>query len=274
MRIALRTARRGLGRVEPNPPVGCVLVRGGRELARGFHRYFGGPHAEVDALRRAGNARGATAYVTLEPCCYHGKTPPCTQALIAAGIRRVVAAVRDPNPRVSGRGLALLRRAGLQVDVGVLADEAEALIAPFRKLTKTGRPWVIAKWAQSLDGRIATRTGDSRWISDVAARTHAHRTRARVDAIIIGARTAGIDDPLLTARLARPRRVAARVVLDPNLRTPTNGRLVRTAGNFPTWICCDASASKRRRAELLDAGCRIITLARRGDGSFRLARLL
>ena len=274
MRIALRAARRGLGAVEPNPPVGCVITRNGRELARGYHRRFGGPHAEVDALRRCDRAHGATIYVTLEPCCYHGKTPPCTRALIDAGVSRVVAAVRDPNPRVAGKGLAALRRAGIRVDVGLLADEAAELIAPFRKLTRHGRPWVIAKWAQSIDGRIATRTGDSKWISDHAARRHAHRIRGRVDAIIIGVATARTDDPLLTARHARPRRVATRIVLDPHLRTPLRSQLVRTARDIPTWICCEKKASARSVAHYANAGCRVITLPTGRSGRLQVTRLL
>src|SRR5262245_29686131 len=196
MRRALRLALRGQGGVEPNPLVGCVLVRAGRIIGEGWHAKFGGPHAEVRALKSCQSSpRGATAYVTLEPCCHHGKTPPCTDALLAAGVTRVVAAVRDPNPAVHGRGAETLRKAGIRVEFGLLAAEGADLIAPFAKLVKTSRPWVILKWAQSLDGVIATRTGDSKWISDEACRAHAHRTRGRVDGILVGVNTLLRDDP-------------------------------------------------------------------------------
>jgi len=256
MRRALRLAARGRGRVEPNPMVGCVLARGGAVLAEGYHRRFGGPHAEIEALRRcAGAARGATAFVTLEPCCYTGKTPPCTRALIAAGVARVVAAMRDPNPRVRGRGLRELSAAGIDVAVGLLEGEAQALNAPFSKTMRERRPWVIAKWAQSLDGRIATRRGDSKWISDETARAHAQRVRGRVDAIVVGATTVLRDDPLLTCRVGRPRRVATRVVLDSRLRIPAASRLVRSADRVPTWICCGPAAPRSRERALTRAGC-------------------
>lgn len=274
MRRALRLARRGLGFVEPNPMVGCVIVRRGRILGEGWHRRFGGPHAEIEALRRCTSPpRGATAYVTLEPCCHHGKTPPCTEALIATGVRRVVAAMTDPNPRVNGRGLERLRAAGIEVEVGVASEDARALAAPFAKLVGSGRPWVILKWAQSLDGRLATRTGDTRWISDAAARLHAHRTRARMDAILVGVNTVLTDDPLLTCRGVRPRRVATRIVLDTRLRTPPRARLVRTAREAPTWIVCGRDAPSRREAALAAAGVRIHRLPASREG-VRLASLL
>jgi len=273
MRRALRLAARGRGRVEPNPMVGCVLVRGGRVLSEGWHRRFGGPHAEVDALRRlaksGASARGATAYVTLEPCHYHGKTPPCVVALLAAGVKRVVAAMCDPNPRVLGGGFAVLRAAGVEVEEGVLREAAARLNAPFAKWITRGRPWVIAKWAQSLDGRIATRTRDSRWISDEAARAHAHAVRGRMDAIVVGVGTVLRDDPLLTCRDAPLRRVATRVVLDAQLRTPPRAKLVRTAREIPTMIFCAADAAAERAGLLERAGCEIVTVRvdRRGGVS-------
>jgi len=234
---ALQLAKRGQGRVEPNPMVGCVLVRAGRIVGEGWHRRFGGPHAEVEALRRAGaRARGATAYVTLEPCCHHGKTPPCTDALLQAGVSRVVAAMVDPNPLVRGRGIRRLRKAGVQVDVGLLEDEARSVNRPFCTRIETGLPYVILKWAQSLDGRIATRTGQSKWISCEASRRRVHQLRARVDAILIGSGTALADDPMLTAREVPVRRIATRVVLDSRLRLPVSSRLVQTAGEFPTLV--------------------------------------
>lgn len=278
MRRALQLALRGRGRVEPNPMVGCVLVRRGRVIGEGCHRRFGGPHAEVEALRRVtGDPRGATAYVTLEPCNHFGKTPPCTDALIAARIGRVVAAVRDPNPRIRGRGLATLRAAGIAVTEGVLAAEARALLAAYLKRMSTGRPWVTLKWGQSLDGKLATRTGDARWITDGTQRDHAHRERGRCDAIVVGVGTVLADDPLLTCRVGRPSRVATRVVLDTHLRIPRRAALVRTAAHIPTWLFCGAAAAESRRAAALErAGCRIVAVKTgpRGDRGLDLTAVL
>jgi diaminohydroxyphosphoribosylaminopyrimidine deaminase/5-amino-6-(5-phosphoribosylamino)uracil reductase len=265
MRRALQLAARGQGRVEPNPMVGCVITTRGKIIGEGYHRRFGGPHAEVEALRRCrGSPRGATIFATLEPCCHCGKTPPCTDALIEARIGRVVAAVRDPSPLVNGRGLRKLRAAGITVATGLLADQAAELNAPYIKLMRQKRPWVILKWAQSLDGKIATQTGDSKWISDEPARAHAHRLRGRVDAILVGVQTVLTDDPKLTARVGRVRRVATRVVLDTDLRTPTTARLVRSAGRVPTWILCGARAPRARARALEAAGCVIRRVPRDG----------
>src|SRR5262245_56892479 len=200
---ALDLARRGQGFVEPNPMVGCVIVRDGQVVGEGWHQRFGGEHAEIEALVAAGKqAAGGTRYVTLEPCCHYGKTPPCTEAIIPAGIKRVVAAMRDPYPKVAGGGVRQLEGAGIAVEVGLHEAEARELNAPYLKLLQAGRPWVIAKWAMTLDGKIATRSGYSQWISSDASRAIAHELRGRVDAILIGRRTAQIDDPLLTARLS------------------------------------------------------------------------
>ncbi len=269
MRRALRLAARGRGRVEPNPMVGCVLVRRGRVIGEGWHRRFGGPHAERDALRRCeGSPRGATAYVALEPCCHHGKTPPCTDALIEAGISRVVAAVVDPCAVVRGRGIRTLREAGLRVDVGVCQGEAEALNAPFFKLRRTRRPWVILKWAQSLDGKIATHAGDSQWITGPAARREAHRLRGRVDAVLVGIGTVLADDPDLTCRHVKPKRIATRIVLDGRLRIPRRAKLVRTARKTPVLIATTRTALRQRKGTtdwLRSAGCNVIALpGRRG----------
>jgi len=267
MQRALQLAARGQGRVEPNPMVGCVIVSRGRVVGEGYHRRFGGPHAEIEALRRCRTKpRGATVYVTLEPCCHSGKTAPCTAALIEAGVGRVVAAMRDPNPPVAGRGLRKLRAAGVQVAVGLLAEQAAELNAPYLKLVRKKRPWVILKWAQSLDGKIATRMGDSKWISDERCRAHAHRVRARVDAILVGRRTVLTDDPQLTARAAPVRRVATRVVLDTRLRTPTTAKLVRNARTTPTWIICGARAPRSRAKALEAAGCEVHVVRRDGGG--------
>lgn len=272
MRRALELARRGLGSVEPNPPVGAVVVDGeGRLLGEGFHERFGGPHAEVNALQAAGeDARGATLFVTLEPCRHHGKTGPCTQAVIAAGIRRVVVGTLDPNPTVSGQGVAELRAAGLEVEVGLLADECRRTIAPFARWVTTGRPWVHAKWAMSLDGRLATHEGASRWISNESSRRCVHRLRGRVDAVVVGSRTAEIDDPLLTARPPGPR-TATRVVVSRSARLARNSQLVQTAGDVPvivTALSADVQAhasqpvGQRPQAdELAAAGVEVLPLA-------------
>ncbi len=287
MRLALRLARRGEGRVEPNPMVGCVLVKGGHVVGQGYHRTFGGPHAEVFALRQAGvKARGATAYVTLEPCNYFGKTPPCTEALIRAGVRRVVASALDPNPRVNGGGLKRLIEAGLDATAGLCADEGEELIAPFRTLTLHGRPHVIAKWAQSLDGKIASASGESKWLSGEASRRQVHELRARVDAILVGIGTVLRDDPLLTARDVAVRRIASRIVLDSSLRIPLRSQLVRSIEAAPLLLATSrASAAGAKAARLRGLGADLLPLPERGGrlhlpsllrhlGSFSMTRLL
>jgi len=270
MRRALELARKGQGLVEPNPMVGCVVVKARRVVGEGYHRRFGGPHAERNALRAAGQrARGATAYVTLEPCSHTGKTPPCTDVLIEARVGRVVAAMRDPNPLVAGRGFRRLRQAGIQVDVGLLRDDAMTLNAPFVKYHRRQRPYVILKWAQSIDGKIATRTGDSKWITSRQSRKAAHALRARVDAVVVGVGTVLADNPRLTARLAKPKRTAVRVVLDPTLRIPPDAVLVRTAREIPTLIATCRTARRqtrgtdsiaRRRRALERAGCEVLPL--------------
>ena len=258
MRRALDLAAQGEGLVEPNPMVGCVIASGAEIIGEGWHRRFGQAHAEVEALRIAGpRARGATLYVTLEPCCHQGKTPPCTLAVLAAGIGRVVAAMADPFPQVAGGGLAELRAAGLEVQTGVLESDARRLNAPYLKLLATGRPWIIAKWAMTLDGKIATRGGDSRWISTKASRQVVHQLRGRVDAIIIGRQTAAADDPLLTARPPGPR-TALRVVADSRASLALASRLVRTAGETPLMLAVGPEAASGDCAALQAAGCEIM----------------
>ncbi len=272
MRRALQLAERGRGHVEPNPLVGAVIVRDEREISAGWHERFGGPHAEVNALATAGSAAaGATLYVTLEPCCHHGKTPPCTDAILRAGIRRVVAAMPDPFPAVAGKGLQRLCKAGLAVEVGLCLAEAEQLNAPYRKLLSTGRPWVHAKWAMTLDGKIATRTGDSRWISNEESRRLVHELRGRMDAIGVGIGTALADDPQLTARPAGPR-TAVRVVLDSSARLPLTSRLVRTATEVPTLVAC-SSVLGEHAFRLRERGCEILELAA-GQGGVDVCALL
>jgi diaminohydroxyphosphoribosylaminopyrimidine deaminase/5-amino-6-(5-phosphoribosylamino)uracil reductase len=264
---ALALAARGIGRVEPNPPVGCVIVRDGQIIGEGFHEQFGAPHAELNALTAAGgagSAAGTTVYVTLEPCCHHGKTPPCTEALIAAGAKRVVAAVEDPFPEVSGKGIAALKAAGIACDVGVRATEANWLLAPYRKLITTGRPWVIAKWAMTLDGKLATRTGDSKWISSEASRAVVHQLRARVDAIVVGSGTAHADNPLLTARTPNPadvKRIATRIVIDSAAALSPDSRLVQTARDLPLLVAASSDAPAHNVRPLEEAGAEIFRCA-------------
>ncbi len=260
MHRALAEAARGLGRVEPNPLVGAAIVRDGQIVAVGHHERFGGPHAEIVALKKAGEAaRGATLFVTLEPCCHQGKTPPCTDALIAAGIVRVVAALRDPFPKVDGGGFERLRTRGITVETGLLADEARAQNWPYLKRTLTGRPFVIAKWAMTLDGKIATRRGDSRWISNPRSRALVHDLRRRVDAIVVGIGTALADNPELTARPPGPR-AALRVVLDSGCRLPATGRLATSAREIPVLVVC-GDRQDAQGASLQEAGCELLSFS-------------
>jgi diaminohydroxyphosphoribosylaminopyrimidine deaminase/5-amino-6-(5-phosphoribosylamino)uracil reductase len=264
LRRALELAARGRGAVEPNPMVGAVVVQGGAAVGEGWHQRYGGPHAEVHALAAAGDAaRGATLYVTLEPCCHHGKTPPCTDAVLAAGIRRVVCAVADPFPQVAGRGAELLRRAGVEVEVGLCEAGARRLNAPYLKLLGRGRPWVIAKWAMTLDGKIATRTGDSKWISNESSRHLVHELRGRVDGVLVGVGTALADDPSLTARPPGPR-LAARIVLDSEARLPPDGRLARSAREAPVLVVTTEVAPAERRDTLSSLGCEVLPVREEG----------
>lgn len=260
MRSALALARRGLGNTWPNPSVGCVVVNDGRVVGRAVTAPGGRPHAEPLALQMAGPlAGGATAYVTLEPCCHHGRTPPCTDALIAAGVAHVVIAAHDPDQRVNGQGVARLRAAGIVVDEGVLADEASEVLAGFRQRVTTGRPLVTLKLASTLDGRIATHRGESRWITGPAARRAAHAMRGRHDAVLAGVGTVLADDPELTCRLPgyRPTPIV-RVVADSHLRTPLTARLVATARETPTWMLIRHGTDPTRRHAFVELGIRLI----------------
>lgn len=253
MREALALAAKGAGGVEPNPLVGCVLVKNNQVIGRGYHTRYGSAHAEVEALRSLGDqtdANGSTAFVTLEPCSHFGKTPPCVDALIAAKVSRTVIAQLDPFPQVDGRGLERLQQAGIQVDVGLLESEARDLNAPYLKRLTTGLPWVIAKWAMSLDGKIATQTGESQWISCEQSRAEAHQIRGRLDAILIGSGTALADDPLLTARPPGPR-VPRRVVFDSQARLPLTSRLVSSVEEAPLILVTTEQVPAAREAEFL-----------------------
>lgn len=276
--LAARAGWRAAGRVEPNPMVGCVIGSvGGVVLGVGHHRVFGGPHAEVEAIadcqRRGHSTHGATAWVTLEPCNHFGKTGPCTEALLRAGVARVVFARRDPNPPASG-GAERLRGLGVEVvEAGGMAF-VERLSEAFVKRVKTGLPWVIAKWAQTLDGKVATRSGDSKWISNPSSRLMVHRLRARVDAVLTGVGTVRVDDPMLTARGVAVRRLARRCIVDPRLETPANAAMLRTASDAPITFFTGATAARGERAESLRAaGCEVVALPLVSDGLDLLAAL-
>jgi diaminohydroxyphosphoribosylaminopyrimidine deaminase/5-amino-6-(5-phosphoribosylamino)uracil reductase len=267
MRRALEHARRGLGRTTPNPVVGaCIVSDEGVVLGQGAHERAGEPHAEVNALEEAGSdARGATLYCTLEPCVHTGKTGPCTERIIAAGIRRVVAAMEDPFPLVGGRGFAMLRANGIEVQTGVGYDAAVRLNQPFLTTTRKGRPFVILKAATSLDGRIAAEAGQRTQLTSPRAMTHAHYIRAWTDAIAVGSETILIDDPLLTAREVYRERPLVRVVFDRRLRTPVGARLISTLSSGPVIILTAAESLRTERAEALyEAGARLIPVPRPG----------
>jgi len=279
MALALELAARGRGAVEPNPMVGAVIVRDGVAIARGWHRRFGGPHAEREALaaaRRAGrDVRGAAMYVTLEPCCgFPGKkTPPCTEAILAAGIARVVVGMLDPDEKVAGRGAAILREAGVEVTIGVLAEKVRELLAAYVKLRTQHRPWVICKWAQTADGLLALPAGAGRWVSGPESRRRAHKLRGLCDGVLVGVGTVLADDPLLTNRSGKGKQ-PARVVLDCEGRTPIDSQLVRTAGESPVIVAAARGrCDPRRAASLRGAGVEVLELAP-GPGGVDLEALL
>jgi diaminohydroxyphosphoribosylaminopyrimidine deaminase / 5-amino-6-(5-phosphoribosylamino)uracil reductase len=276
MRAALALARRGLGSVWPNPAVGCIIVNDGQVVGRGWTQPGGRPHGETEALRRAGvAARGATAYVSLEPCCHWGRTPPCTDALIAAGVRRVVVAAEDPDPRVAGEGVRRLRKAGLVVETGLCAEEAAETNAGFFCRLRDGRPLVTLKLATSLDGRIATRLGESQWITGPSARERAHGLRAAHDAIMVGTGTVLADDPQLNCRLpGLGQRSPVRIVIDRHLRIPPNMKLISGAREVSTWVLTLASADPARRQALLESGASVINIDPEPDGTIGLGAAL
>jgi diaminohydroxyphosphoribosylaminopyrimidine deaminase/5-amino-6-(5-phosphoribosylamino)uracil reductase len=262
MQRALTLARQGEGHVEPNPMVGCVITQNERVVGEGFHTAYGTDHAEIEALRKAGEeATGGCLYVNLEPCCHQGKTGPCTQAILAAKIRRVVVANTDPFPQVAGSGLAELEANGVEIVSGIAAEEAEGLNAPYFHYLQTKRPWVIAKWAMSLDGKIATHRGESYWISNPSSRKVVHQMRGRVDGILIGRRTAEVDDPQLTARPSGPR-TAVRIVLDSAAQLSSESQLVRSARETPLLVVTSEAASIEAESRLTDAGCEVVKINR------------
>ncbi len=272
MRLALSLAEKGLGWTSPNPMVGAVIVKDGRIIGQGYHRRCGDLHAERDALANCGESpAGATMYVTLEPCCHHGRQPPCTEAILSAGIARVVVGSDDPNPLVAGKGLEQLRVSGVTVETGLLRKECDALNRVFFHYIRTGRPYVTMKYAMTLDGKIATRTGASRWITGEAAREQVHRDRHRNAAILVGIGTVLADDPLLTCRIAGGKN-PLRIVCDSTLRTPPDSQLVRTAREVPT-ILAAAEGAAARCEPYEAAGCRVWILPEQ-DGHVDLTALM
>jgi diaminohydroxyphosphoribosylaminopyrimidine deaminase/5-amino-6-(5-phosphoribosylamino)uracil reductase len=275
MKKALALAARGRRWVSPNPMVGAVLVKDGQVIGWGYHKIFGGPHAEVEALKHYGSCPAhATLYVNLEPCCHQGKTPPCTKRILEAGVQRVVVGVLDPNPLVRGKGVQELREHGLEVKVGVLEERCRELNRVFFYWMERSLPWVTLKWAQSLDGRIATRQGDSRWISSEQSRRMAHALRSEHDAVLVGASTVRTDDPSLTVRHIKGRN-PLRVILASELNIPLDARVLdKSPGEKPCWVACSEPLDQQRAAALEKRGVRLLVCPRGSQGGVELSYLL
>jgi diaminohydroxyphosphoribosylaminopyrimidine deaminase/5-amino-6-(5-phosphoribosylamino)uracil reductase len=282
MSLALKLAANGLGSVEPNPAVGAVIVKSGKIIGRGWHKKFGGPHAEINAIadckKQGANPKGATMFVTLEPCCHFGKTGPCTDALIAAKIKKVGVATIDPSKHTNGKGIRQLRKAGIKVEVGLCEAEARVLNAPFLKFASTGKTWVTLKWAQSIDGKLAWAKTDAkhRWISSEQSRKDAHNLRRRVGAILVGINTVLKDDPLLRSRPANGKKLL-RIVLDNHLRIPLNCKLLKTASGVPLLIVTRAASMRtkaKKAKQIVGRGAEIIACpASRSNLQFLLTQL-
>lgn len=265
--MALKLARRGVGLVEPNPAVGCVIVKQDKVIGKGWHKKFGGPHAEINALenckKNASNPEDAVMYVTLEPCCHHGKTGPCTDQIIKAKLAKVIIATTDPSPHAAGRGIELLRNAGIEVQLDLGRDHAERINAPFIKFAKTKKTWIILKWAQSIDAKLAyADSTEGRWISNEKSRKDAHKLRRRAQAILVGVNTVIADDPLLTPRPPAGKN-PARIVLDTNLRIPLDSKLIATAKKTPLIIVTSPQAVKAKpelTEKITDKGSELLTV--------------
>lgn len=277
MRRAIELARQGEGWTNPNPLVGAVIVKGGQVIGEGYHERCGQAHAERNALadctRRGNDPSGATLYVTLEPCCHTGKQPPCTEAVIEAGVARVVVGSRDPNPLVAGKGNAILRAAGIQVVEDFLRSECDELNLIFFHFITTGRPFVVAKWAMTLDGKIATRTGDAQWVSNEASRADTHELRHRLAAIMVGSGTVELDDPSLTARRPKPSNQPLRVVADSRLRISESSHLVRTAHEVPVLVATAVADDDAKAARLRELGVEVVSIPK-DDGKVDLHALM
>jgi len=274
MKQALKLARKGLGKTSPNPMVGAVIVKDDRIIGQGYHHYFGGKHAEVDALQSAReNVAGSTIYVTLEPCCYYGKTPPCTEALIGNKIKRVVIGALDPNPQVNGKGVEILKKHGIKTKVGVLEEECRRLNEPHFKYITTGLPFVTLKFAQTLDGRIATATGKSQWLSSAKFRRLAHKLRATSDAVMVGIETVLADDPQLTVRLVRGRN-PTRIILDSRLRIPLKAQVIKSRELAPAIIATTPQADEKNLSLLRSMGIEVLVVHEDEAGEVDLNQLL
>jgi diaminohydroxyphosphoribosylaminopyrimidine deaminase/5-amino-6-(5-phosphoribosylamino)uracil reductase len=277
MHLALREAKKGIGRTSPNPCVGAVLVKNGKVIGKGYHKMAGTPHAEIHALRNAGSkAQNSTLYVTLEPCNHTGRTPPCTEAILQAGVKRVVIGMPDPNPQVSGRGGKYLASMGVSVSSGVLEGKCREINLPFIKHVTTGMPWVILKAGMSLDGRIAAQAGQSSQITNEQSRHRVHKLRDQVDAILVGLETALIDDPSLTTRLpgGKKRRDPLRVILDSDLRLPPAARLLQQESDAQTLVFCGPDVPEKKRLQLEKAGATIKPVPLRATGKLDLLAVL
>lgn len=273
MLTALELAEKGRGFVEPNPMVGAVVVKDGKIIGKGYHQVYGSNHAEINAINDAGaNCKGSDLYVTLEPCSHFGKTPPCAEAVKRAEFKRVIIAVSDPNPISQKSGVEILKEAGIEVVEGILEDKARCLNAPFFKWITTKLPFVTAKWAMTFDGKIATRTGDSKWISNEESRLYVHKIRGEMDAIMVGIKTAIADDPLLTCR-TEAKRVAKRVVIDNNASLPLDSQLVKTVKDAEVIVVTSKSAPEESIKKLEMAGCKVLK-ANLNDGRIDLMSLL
>ncbi len=275
MRLALSLARKGLGTTSPNPMVGAVIVKGQRLLGKGYHRKPGEAHAEIIALEQAGqHARGATLAVNLEPCCHTDKrTPPCVDAIVRAGVKKVIVAMFDPNPRVNGKGVEALRKAGIDVKVGMLSDEARRLNEVFVTFQEKKRPFFLMKAAVSLDGKIATKIGESKWISNEESRAYANTLRSVMDGIMVGINTVILDNPLLLPKVAKPKRYPVRIVLDSKLRIPLSCELVKTAATYKTLIFTLADARADKENRLRSLGVDVVRVAADSDGRIALSEV-
>jgi diaminohydroxyphosphoribosylaminopyrimidine deaminase / 5-amino-6-(5-phosphoribosylamino)uracil reductase len=268
MRLAIREARKGLGRTSPNPCVGAVIVKDGRVIAKGYHKKAGTPHAEINAIRKACEpVAGATMYVTLEPCNHTGKTPPCTRSIIDNGLTRVIVGMKDPNPLVNGTGIAFLKSSGVAVTSGVLEQECEEINFPFIKYITTGLPWVIMKAGMSLDGRLNYLQGESGWITGEESVIAAHKLRNRVDAVVVGGRTVTIDNPSLTTRLPRGRsKDPVRIIIDSRLSTPLTAKVYNLRSSASTWVFHGEDAPLKKIAAFHNKGIRLFSTVRDGNG--------
>ncbi len=267
MRRAILLAKRGLGTASPNPMVGALVVKGGRVVGEGYHHKAGEPHAEVLALEKAGSrAIGATLILNLEPCCHTGRTPPCVNSIVKAGIRKVVVAMTDPNPLVNGKGIATLKKAGIDVKVGLLEREARTLNEAFVTYVEKKRPFIVVKAAASLDGKIATRTGESKWITSEESRQYTNQLRSVMDAVMVGINTVILDNPLLLPRVAKPKRYPLRIVLDSKLRIPLSCELVKTASTYRTVIFTLPESRQDKESRLKSMGIEVVRVPAGADG--------